>query len=462
MRPRQLWIYVTIYVSIVALLLFFNYTIYIYQDVFDAPEDFFKTLYAQFLLFEVLVLWIWAARNTGTALKEELTAKTYDFFRMLPLPAHQKAAGILAGRNLVALLLAAVNCLFLICFGTMGKLSGVLQGQVLLVLASGTLLINSLILLCSLNPTKGKKKANIGVFILLAFFIAPFFFQAMAGLSEVEGLEHVRATFFNIRLPILLLITLIALYFSCWALKGILRKFNREQEPLFTRIGAFLFLLGYEFVLFGLFYKHLPDAGTNMNYAYWLISLLAILAIPPTSLRSFDKYLEHSGLVRERHTSNPRAIVSLLSYSNLSLALGLFAAWAAASIWISRITGMPLARCLYPLLITLSSYLFFILLLELYVVYSPLSGKIGLLLGFIGIVYLFFPLILSAILESKIVYLYSPLGFWWSLFERPYRVSTITTSTHASILLTNALLCLISTLLVTKRYAGVLAIRRKM
>jgi hypothetical protein len=453
---------VTIYIAIVALLLFVNYSIYIYQDVFDTPEDFFKSLYSQFLVFEVIVLWIWAAYNSGTALKEELSGKTYDFFRMLPLPAHQKAVGILAGRNLVALLLAAINCLFLVFFGAMGRLSGVLQGEIFLVLASVTLLVNSLILLCSVNPAKGKKKASIAAFIFVAFFVAQLFFRAMAGLSEIEELENVRGAFFKIKPPILLLITFIALYFSCWAIKGILRKFNREQEPLFTRIGAFLFLLGYEFVLFGLFYTHLPNAGRNINYSYWLVSLLAVLVIPPTSLRSFDKYLEHSGLMREQYTSNANTVVRLLSYSNLSLALGLFVVWAAASIGISRITGMQLTRCLYPLLITLSSYLFFVLLLELYVVYNPVSAKIGLLLGFIGVVYLFFPLIFSGILESKIIYLYSPLGFWWSLFERPFRGSVIDAGVLTSILVANSLLCVVPALLVGKRYTDILAIRRKM
>jgi hypothetical protein len=462
MRPRQFWIYVTIYISIVALLLFINYTIYEYQDVFDAREGFFKSLYAQFLLFEVIVLWIWAAYNSGTALKDEVSGKTYDFFRMLPLPAHQKAVGILVGRNLVALLLAAINCLFLASFGAMGKLSGVLQRQIFLVLISTTLLVNSLVLLCSINPVKGRKKANIGAFILLAFFAVPFFLHATAELSQIEELENTRATFFKMKLPILLLISFIALYFSCWTTKGILRRFSREQEPLFTRKGAFLFLLGYEFILFGLFYTHLPNAGTNINYSYWLISLLAVLAIPPTSLRSFDKYLEHSGLVREQRISSTNTILPMLSYSNLSLALGLFAIWAAASIGISFIAKIQLLRCLYPLFTLLSFYAFYILLLELYVVYNQPSGKIGLLLGFIGIVYLFFPLILSAILESEIIYLYSPLGFSWSLFEKPHQEVVLETSTQTSILVLNMLFCIIPALLVWKRYAHIATMRRKM
>ncbi len=462
MRPRQFWIYVTIYIAIVALLLFINYTIYKYQDVFDAREDFFKSLYAQFLLFEVIVLWIWAAYNSGTALKDEVSGKTYDFFRMLPLPAHQKAVGILLGRNLVAVLLAATNCLFLVSFGIMGKLSGVLQGQIFLVLISVTLLVNSLILLCSINPAKNKKKTNITAFILLAFFAAPFFLPVMVGLSQIEELESVRATFFNVKLPILLLITFIVLYFSCWTIKGILRKFDREQEPLFTRKGAFLFLLGYEFVLFGLFYTHLPNAGTNTNYSYWLISLLAVLIIPSTSLRSFDKYLEHIGLARQKYTLNTNTIFPMLSYSNLSLALGLFAVWAAVSIGVSLIAKMQLLQCLYPLLVLLSFYAFYILLLELYVVYNQPSGKIGLLLGFVGIVYLFFPLILSAILESEIIYLYSPLGFSWSLFEKPHQRVVVETSIQTSILLVNALFCIVPVLLVWKRYAHIPTMRRKM
>lgn len=465
MRPRQFWVYVIIYIAIVALLLFLNYTIYKihkYQSAFSTLTNFYKGLYVQFLFFQILVLWVWCSHNSGSALKDEVSAKTYDFFKMLPLPAHQKAVGILVGRNLVALLLAAVNCLFLLFFGLMGKLSGVLQAQVFLVLFSMTLLANSLVLLCSINPTKGKKKIGIVAFIPLAFLAVPVFFQVMDELAEVENLENVLATFFTIELPILLLITFVALYFSCWTVKGILRRFNQEEEPLFTRKGAFLFLLGYEFILFGLFYTYLPDAGTNMNYTYWLISLLPVLLIPPTSLRSFDKYLEYIGLVRQKRTLNANNTFPMLLYSNLSLALGLFAMWAAASIGISLITEMQLLQCLYPLFILLSFYTFYILLLELYVVYNTPSGRIGLLLGFIGIVYLFFPLILSAILESKIIYLYSPLGFAWGLFEKPDQKVVIEISTQISILVTNVLLCVILSLLVAKRYANILAIRRKM
>ena len=75
----------TIYIGVVALLLFLNYTFYKYQSAFRTLTDFYKGLYAQFLFFQSLVLWAWCAHNSGSALKDEVSAKTYDFFKMLPL-----------------------------------------------------------------------------------------------------------------------------------------------------------------------------------------------------------------------------------------------------------------------------------------------------------------------------------------------------------------------------------------
>jgi len=144
LRPSHLLIYITIYISVVMLLLFINYTIYKYQDTFCTQQDLCKGIYYQFLAFQIVVLWFWGAFSSSSAIKEEITGKTYDFFRMLPLTAQQKAIGILFGKNLVVLLLGAISCAFLIFFGSMGGLSANLQIQTFLVLLSITILVNSI------------------------------------------------------------------------------------------------------------------------------------------------------------------------------------------------------------------------------------------------------------------------------------------------------------------------------
>ncbi len=460
MRPHQLWIYITIYIAVIALIVFINYTAYQYQEWFGNQIRFFKGLYYQFLILQIIVLCILAMINSSSAIKDEVTGKSYDFFRMLPISAGKKAAGILIGKNLVVLLMAGVNFLLLIILGMLGRLNGVLLGQYFLALISLAVLTNSVALLSSINPVRAKKKNHIVLFIVLGFIFVPFIISSIGiAIRKINIFENVTGKFYTIELPVLILISLVALYFSCWAIKGILRRFTREDEPLFTRMGAYLFMLGFEFVLFGLFYEHLKEGAQKTNYLYWLISLLPVLLVPIWSLRSFDRYLEHSGLIQSKSAGNKNLVSAFLQYSNLLPVLVLFAIWTAGAIVTALMTGQGLLYNLYYIIILFSFYLFLMLLLELYVVYIPFSNKIGLLLSFITMVYLFLPLILSGVLDNKEVYLYSLLGFSFSMFSfKPYpNILTIT-----GILLVNVALCIIPIMLVWKRYKHILAARQKM
>jgi len=458
LRPSHLLVYVTIYISVVLLLLFVNYAFYKHQDTFNSPQELCRGIYFQFLAFQIIILWIWGGFSSASAVKEEITGKTYDFFRMLPLAAHQKTVGILIGKNLVILLLTAINCLLLILSGSIGRLSVNLQSQIFLVLFSIAILINSIGLLSSINPNLKSKKTNALAIVALVFLFGPFLFGSLGALSEIAKLEQVRAWFFAIELPVLILISLVALYFSCWAIIGILRKFTREDEPLFTRKGALLFMLGFELILLGLFYHYLGKAETETSYIYWIISLLAVLAVPFGAIRTFDKYLEYSGLFREKSGSNVNNFSRILLHSNISLALGLFAIWTIGSIAIILISRMEFLRGLYWIWILFSFYLFLMLLLELNILYKPVSAKIGLLLCFIAAVYAILPPILSAILESDVLYLHSPVGFFWIMIDEPYtEIPSL-----ISVWVVNILLCLVPALLIRKRYSYIPKLRQKM
>ena len=261
-----------------------------------------------------------------------------------------------------------------------------------------------------------------------------------------------------IKLPVLILISLIALYFSCWAVKGILRKFTREDEPLFTRKGALLFMLGFELILLGLFYQHLEKGETGISYTYWMISLLAVLVVPFGAIRSFEKYLEYSGLIRANSGSNVNAISRILPHSNISLALGLFVIWSAFSVAVILIGRMEFLQGLYRIWILFTFYLFLMLLLELNILYKSLSSKIGHLLIFIAGVYAILPPILSATFESDTLYVHSPFGFFWALIEEPH--TSIPSLT--SVWVVNVLLCVVPILLIRKRYSHILKLRQKM
>jgi len=460
MRPRQLWIYITIYIAVIALILFINYTAYQYQEWFGNQIRFFKGLYYQFLILQVIVLCILAMINSSSAIKDEVNGKSYDFFRMLPISAGKKAAGILVGKNLVVLLLAGVNFLLLIILGMLGRMDSVLLGRYFLAVISVAVLTNSVALLSSINPAKAKKKNNIVLFIVLGFIFAPFVISSIGiAIRRINIFENVTEKFYTIELPVLILISLVALYFSCWAVKGILRRFTREDEPLFTRIGAYIFMLGFEFVLFGLFYEYLNEGAQRTNYLYWLISFLPVLLVPIWSLRSFDRYLEHSGLIQSKSAGNKNLVSAFLRYSNLLPVLVLFTIWTVGSIVTALMTGQGLLYNLYYIVILFSFYLFLMFLLELYVVYKPVSDKIGLLLSFITIVYLFLPLILSGILDNKEVYLYSMLGFCAHVLSNKSAPGFLV---QTGILLINITLCTIPIMLIWKRYKHILAVRQKM
>lgn len=461
LRPRQFWVYFTIYISIILLIVFINYSGYKYQTFFKDLTGFYKSLYYQFLTFQVIILFIWSAYNSGSAIKGEILNKSFDFFRMLPLPAHKKAFGILIGKNLVVLLFAAINLLLLIFFGIAGNININLQGQILLILLSITFLANLTSLLSSTNPRKKSKSSGIVFILLVVFFLVPIMINAVGILTSIDELQNYTVHFFKIKIPILLLISFIALYFTCWLFKGILRRFTYEQEPLFTRKGALLFLLGYIFMVIGLYYTYIPKVRAELIYSYWFITLIPILLIPLASLRNLDNYIEYSRFIQSRSNPRKRGAFSILMYSNLPLAIALFALWAICSIgttFFADYSDMKLLPNLYNIFILLTCYLFLVLLLELSAVYTPVSNKIGLLLGFIAVLYLVLPLILSAIFGSDIIYLYSPIGFSASLFDTSDTNITIKTAFG----LMNALFCVFPALLIWKRYNYILAQRQTM
>ena len=297
--------------------------------------------------------------------------------------------------------------------------------------------------------------------LIIVFFVVPMLIKAMEALESVNELEGFTVYFYEIQIPILPLISFIALYFSCWIFKGILRRFTHEQESLFTRKGALLFLLGYIFAVVGLYYTYIPKEGPELIYSYWLITLIPILVIPWGSLRKFDNYIEYSRDFRSEPNSSETTIFPILRYSNLSLAIALFSIWAVSSIGITFFADyadMMLLSNLYSIFILLTCYLFLVLLLELYVVCTLASNKIGLLLGFIAVLYLILPLILSSIFENDKIFLYSPAGFIASLFDDSDTNITIKTTFW----LMNAMFCVLPALLIWKRYKFILAQRQRM
>ena len=233
-RPKQFWVYQVVYLCIVGLIMLISFLMY-----YNSPKSghlFFNRTYYQFLTFQVLILWFWGSYNSGSAIRHEVVRKTYDFFKLLPMSAHEKALGILVGRNLVMLLFAAYNVVFLTIFGLFGDWDFRLQGQIFFVIVSIALLTNALALLGSIRMDKKQVQTSATALVLLGLLLAPMALAAVTAVSESMMMKSF-FPFYALRIPALIAIALIGLYFFCWCFIGIIRKFKSEKEPLFTYSG---------------------------------------------------------------------------------------------------------------------------------------------------------------------------------------------------------------------------------
>lgn len=463
MRPRQFWVYMSIYIATLLLMFLINYSGYETSEMYKTLPELFKSVFYQLLVIQIITLWIWGTFNSGSAIGEEVVDKTYDFFRLLPLTPRAKTIGILVGKNLIVLLMAGCNFILMVAMGVAADLNKMLLAQMILTLVCGAILTNSLTLLSSINPKGRRSKAGIVGFIVLAFILGPVTINGIVELSNVTNAEKVMGHFFEFKLPVMILVSIIALYFSCWTIKGILRKFTYEDEPMFTRAGAFLFILGYEFVAFGLFYHYLFQVKssyemerTGLNFAFWLVSFLPVLVVPLGSVRTIDKYLEFAGHIISR-TGGKLGLTRLTLFSNLSLGLGLFAIWAPLAVASTYLTGMPITDRLVNIGVIFTFYVFLLLLLELYVVISPSINKIGVLLIFIIAAQTILPLIFAGIFKVEGLASLSPFGYIGYMVDKDRDFSI-----DLWVVVVNILLCVIPTILIFSHHTDVIKARQRM
>ncbi len=457
MRPSQLWIYVAIYVTVVALILFINYSIYRYQETFYSETHAYRSVFYQFMVFQVLTLVFWGVFNTYSAISSEIYGNSYDFFRMLPLGAYQKATGILLGKNLLVLLFSAINLVFFLLFGILGRVNIVLQGQFIVLLAALALLANSMALLSSVYSVKGKRRFSPAALIFIAVFIVPQFLSGFFAATGTDNLQEFLVPFFNINIPILLLFSLIAFYFSIWAIKGTTRKFSREREPMFTRGGAILFSLGYEVIILGLFSPRFLE-NKEMISGFWIATLLPVLPILLWSLRSYDNYLEVCGTDKARGRSSIGRMAFMLFGSNVSLGIGLLIIWAAFCVGTAIWQGFMLIPIFANIVVLFSFLMVLMLLAEIWKVYQPFFQKIGILCLFLAGLYLFLPLILAQVMKEDLIFRYCLIGYFGEAIIDKNTAHII----DISVLLVNVMLCALLGLLVLRQYAGIVKVRRRM
>jgi hypothetical protein len=221
-------------------------------------------------------------------------------------------------------------------------------------------------------------------------------------------------------------------------------------------------MLGYEFVMFGLFYHYLFKADlslmerTGLNFAFLTVSLIPVLIVPLGSVRTFDKYLEFTGRAISKNTGNLR-LARLTMFSNLSLGLGLFVIWASLAAVTAYFTNLPMKDHLIYIGVIFTFYLFLLLLLEVFVVISPTVSKIGILLIFIIAAQMILPMIFSGIFDNQDIAKFSPFGYFGHMINWDRQITI-----DLWVAGVNLVLCIIPAILIIRRHADVIKARQRM
>ena len=448
-RPQQAWVFAAVYVCVVLLVLFINSSIYRYGQAYLTLTDLYKGLFVQFAVIEVFLLWLLCPSTCSTVISREIADKSFDFFRMLPLRASKKTVGILIGRNLFCLLIAAINLGLCLMFAFGAELPMALIWQMLAVLAAGTLALNLLMLMFSVLSYKKAKNTSIPALL----FIGLFAFGPMTGvlMNSVgqQDIESINAYFYTMQMPALYLVSLCVLFVAAWAYIGVLRRFTFEYEALFSRTGAGLFMLTFMIVLCGLFYMHLIEGGVYTVRGLWMFGLAPVGVVPLFAIRGFDRYLEISRTAHRIEGLFGRLLVN----SNIVGGLMVFVIWLVFAVAAGVTARAEMADLLWLTALSLSFLLVILALIETYAVWQPRNEKIGYLLGFLAILYCVLPFILGAIFDNETLYLFSPVSVV-NVFDTTYGAAVLLMPIFFN------LLCLLPPgLLIGKRYNDLIAIR---
>ena len=272
--------------------------------------------------------------------------------------------------------------------------------------------------------------------------------NAIFFISQSHKVETVSGTFYGLELPVLILTALVGLYFSGWSFKGVVRKLNYDREPLFTRAGAFLFMFATEIVLLGLFYKYFESDITVWPVFLTSSAILCTLTMFGM-LRNFDGYLEHS-------RGGKSALSYFVVHSNITTAAVLAVIWTGFAITAMFFAGVNRIGNITSLAVLLSFYVVIVALVELYAVNNPAYKKIGILVGFLGVLYFILPLIFAGVFDNEIFINYSAFGYLINLIENENERSL---AIDISICVINVLLAMLPGFFIILRYERLSKIR---
>ena len=451
LRPRHVWIYVSIYVLTVFLIVSVNTMHAARARQFDLT-GLAEALFGQLMLIEIGILWAWMAINSGTAIRNEIREGSHDFLRLVPVTSAKKVIGITIGRNLLALILGTLNGVFLLILGLTGGIDIWVQAEMLLSLVSGAVLISLLALMASTQATKKNPSGGTVLMVIVAVLCVPnaiFLFGRVDLMGSIGG-EYV--PFFAWDVPTLVLLSMYALYFSAWVFKGTTRKLSRPHEPLFTRTGAILFMIGIEILAFSLFWREIGTSGRESAAGLWVVTFVPLAFIPLGTCKSHDLYME------QYQGAGAGQLFRFLKDSDLLTRVYLFLVWAAA-VPLLPLKGSPppyeLSEIITVIAVLGAFYAVLCLMLEAYVVTKPRFEMIHILLVFLVVVYLILPTILSVALDADGLMQYSPAGVLMAVVLMAEEEAVLDQGTIAI----NGLLCVLLLRHVLRGYRAILVAR---
>ncbi|MDP6630654.1 MAG: hypothetical protein QGH42_06325 [Kiritimatiellia bacterium] len=447
MRPRQFGIYVGIYATIAVLMLLITLAAYSESAGVDL-DGMCQSLFAQFTTLQILVLWIWTSINVASAIRDERRDKSYDFFKLLPLPPWKKTVGIVIGKNLVAYLLGAITFFLIVVSALFARVPvGVLVELIFLIL-SISIAMNLLALLASVaqRVSENQRTTSPIVVVFLGFMLIGPFISIVASLMDTDGLADFTIPFMAWETRGLVLISAIALYLSVWVFKGICRQFRVEEAPMFTARGAAGFMLGGLLILLGLCSPHFRDNhAEEVCITFWGLSLGLSILTGAGSFLPFNSTIEE---LAAQPAQRPGLLRFTLMQSNLRVVFVLLALALVTGLPCGLVCGISLAHAVVWLITLTLFALFYVLLFELVQVYRPVSPKIHILIAFIGLLYAILPLILAGVFDSSDFAICSPLGYFGVLYDSTERSSNMMNWTWAL----NLILCTLAYSAISRRY----------
>jgi hypothetical protein len=461
-RPASLWISSIVYVVVVSLTLFINISLYQIHAAYDSPEALCSGLFYQFFILFIFLFWFRTAYASGSAISEEISGKTYDFFRMLPLSALQKTTGIILGKNLLTLLFCAITFAGMTLFAFAGNISVFLQAQIFALLFAGALFLNNISLLSSLKIKRKQapqQKTNAGALAILIIFVLPALFTGLSQIHLIAELENFKLTFYGLGIPVLFYIAAITTYFAAWASAGILRRFTHENSPLFSKTGALFFLGGFQLVLYGILWKGITAGSPMITATFWALTFLVTIIIPFGSTSHFDSYVEQSrNLIASSQTR--RKVFALIIRGNLMIYFLLFLLWSIFALQTAFLTDIAVSSLFVFAFEAFTFYAFIMLLLETYAMYTSKNRRAEILIALVAILYIALPLLIASIFDVDSLFPNSLIGYFMNFFQVIEDGQSIVL--NHNVWITNLLLCIPPAFIIRKRYHTILVIRRSM